>query len=73
MILSDIRMPKMDGPGLWRALEQQHPELLRHIAFITGDTLSAGIAPFLKETGAPLLEKPFTPEQVLALVAQMEP
>ncbi|MCM8885104.1 MAG: PAS domain S-box protein [Candidatus Thiodiazotropha sp.] len=72
LILSDIRMPDMDGPGLWRALEQQYPDLLLHTAFITGDTLSAAIAPFLKETGAPLLEKPFTPEQVLALVARLE-
>lgn len=72
LILSDIRMPDMDGPGLWRALKQQHPDLLRHTAFITGDTLSAAITPFLKETGAPLLEKPFTPEQVLTLVARIE-
>ncbi|MBW9261479.1 MAG: PAS domain S-box protein [Candidatus Thiodiazotropha sp. (ex. Lucinisca nassula)] len=72
LILTDIRMPNMDGPGLWRALEQDYPELLPHTAFITGDTLSAAIAPFLKETGAPLLEKPFTPEQVLSLVARLE-
>jgi PAS domain S-box-containing protein len=73
LILSDIRMPDLDGPGLWRELKQQHPVLLQHTAFITGDTLSAGVAPFLKETGAPLLEKPFTTEQVLALVARLEP
>ena len=72
LILSDIRMPDLDGPGLWRALERQYPELLKHTAFITGDTLSAAIAPFLKETGALLLEKPFMPEQVIALVAQLQ-
>ncbi len=27
---------------------------------------------FLKETGLPWLEKPFTPEQVLALAARIE-
>jgi len=73
LILSDIRMPDVDGPGLWRALERNYPHLLHRIAFITGDTLSAAITPFLKQTKAPLLEKPFTPEQVLALVAQLEP
>ncbi|MCG7908872.1 MAG: PAS domain S-box protein [Candidatus Thiodiazotropha taylori] len=72
LILTDIRMPDMDGPGLWRALKQDYPELLSHTAFITGDTLSAAVAPFLKETGAPLLEKPFTPEQVLTLIARLE-
>ena len=72
LILSDIRMPDLDGPGLWRLIKRDHPELVPHTAFITGDTLSAAIAPFLKQTGAPLLEKPFTPEQVLALVARLE-
>ncbi|MCG7984629.1 hypothetical protein A3194_12745 [Candidatus Thiodiazotropha endoloripes] len=72
LILTDIRMPDMDGPGLWRTLKQDYPGLLPHTAFITGDTLSAAIAPFLKETGAPLLEKPFTPEQVLTLIARLE-
>ena len=72
LILSDIRMPDMDGPALWRTLKVQHPRLASRMAFITGDTLSASIAPFLKETGLPWLEKPFTPEQVLALVARIE-
>jgi two-component system NtrC family sensor kinase len=72
LVLSDIRMPDMDGPSLWRELKARHPELARHMAFITGDTLSASIAPFLKETGLPWLEKPFTPEQLLALVARIE-
>jgi len=72
IILSDIRMPDMDGTAFWRALKLSHPELTSRIAFITGDTLSASIAPFLKETGQPWLEKPFTPEQVLELVARIE-
>ncbi|MGB7933765.1 MAG: PAS domain S-box protein [Gammaproteobacteria bacterium] len=72
LILSDIRMPDMDGPALWRALKERHPDLVNRTAFITGDTLSASIAPFLRETGLPWLEKPFTPEQLLALVARIE-
>jgi CheY-like chemotaxis protein len=72
VILSDIRMPVMDGPGLWSELKEKHPDLLRHTAFITGDTLSAAITPFLNETGTPLLEKPFTPEQVLSLIVRIE-
>ncbi len=72
LILCDIRMPDMDGPALWRALKACNAELARRMAFITGDTLSASIAPFLKESGLPWLEKPFTPEQVLELVARIE-
>jgi CheY-like chemotaxis protein len=72
LILSDIRMPDMDGPSLWRSVKEKHPELAGRMAFITGDTLSASIVPFLKETGQPWLEKPFTPEQLLELVARIE-
>jgi CheY-like chemotaxis protein len=72
LILSDVRMPDMDGPALWRALTTRNPQLAQRMAIITGDTLSASIAPFLKETGRPWLEKPFTPEQVFELVARIE-
>jgi CheY-like chemotaxis protein len=71
-ILSDVRMPDLDGPALWRALKEKHPRLLPHLAFVTGDTLSASVAPFLRETGLPSLEKPFTPDEVLSLIARIE-
>jgi PAS domain S-box-containing protein len=71
-IFCDIRMPDLDGPSVWRELRKQHPQLAKRTAFITGDTLSASIGPFLKETGQPCLEKPFTPEDVLALAADIE-
>jgi two-component system NtrC family sensor kinase len=71
-VFCDIRMPDLDGPSVWRELRKQHPQLARRTAFITGDTLSASIGPFLKETGQPCLEKPFTPEDVLALAADIE-
>ncbi|MBW9275474.1 MAG: response regulator, partial [Candidatus Thiodiazotropha sp. (ex. Lucinisca nassula)] len=66
-----IRMPDMDGPALWRILQENYPVLAARTAFITGDTLSASISPFLRETARPWLEKPFTPEQVLELVASL--
>ena len=71
-ILCDIRMPDMDGPALWRVLKEIEPDQTGKMAFVTGDTLSASIAPFLEETGRPWLEKPFTPEQVLELMARLE-
>ncbi|MES9827191.1 MAG: response regulator [Candidatus Thiodiazotropha sp.] len=65
----DIRMPDMDGPALWRVLQQNYPELAARTAFTTGDTLSASISPCLRATARPWLEKPFNPEHVLELVA----
>lgn len=72
MLFSDVRMPDMDGITLWRALRNRHPQLIRHMALVTGDTLSAGIAPLLAETGLPCLEKPFSPDEVLTLAAKIE-
>ena len=71
LVLSDVRMPVLDGPGLYRALLQQHADMVRRLAFITGDGLSAEIQSFLRDTKVPCLEKPFLPADVLRLVAQV--
>jgi PAS domain S-box-containing protein len=71
LILSDIRMPDLDGPGLYRRLQATRGDLLDRIAFLTGDTLGPAAARFLAETGVPCLEKPLTREAVRALVARV--
>jgi PAS domain S-box-containing protein len=68
VILSDIRMPELDGPGLYRALEERHPHLLQRIIFLTGDTLSPGTREFLEQTGVPCLSKPFALSDVRDIV-----
>ena len=65
LVLSDLRMPVMDGPALWRELSQRHPELARRVVFVTGDTLSPGARDFLEETGCDFLEKPFTQAELM--------
>ena len=72
LIFCDMRMPGMDGPALWRQLQQRFPALSQRLAFVTGDTFSASVEPFLHETGRPWLEKPFTPESVLELAVRLE-
>jgi two-component system NtrC family sensor kinase len=76
LIISDLRMPDMDGPALHRALAERRPELLTRLVFITGDTLAADITGFLSETGANVLEKPLDPpdvsRRVQALLADYE-
>ncbi len=67
-IVSDLRMPDMDGVQLWREVGQRHPELARHMLFVTGDTLSTGARQFLDEAGCRGLEKPFTKAELLAAV-----
>ena len=70
LILSDIRMPELDGPGLYRKLERGHPELARRIIFFTGDVLSPETREFLERTGVPRLSKPFVLDEVRRAVQQ---
>jgi len=71
VILSDLRMPGLDGPSLFRHLEANHPELVERVAFITGDTLSGEIHKFLQATRRPYLEKPVGPDDIRDLVRQI--
>jgi PAS domain S-box-containing protein len=71
LILSDIRMPELDGPSLYRELERRDPRLLRRMIFLTGDTLSPGTREFLEKTGAPCLAKPFALNDVRDIVQQV--
>ncbi len=64
LILMDLRMPKMDGPTLYRELEKNHPHLCSRVAVVTGDTLEAAASDFLKQTGLRWIEKPFVPADV---------
>ncbi|HEX2010015.1 MAG TPA: ATP-binding protein [Roseateles sp.] len=70
-VVSDLRMPGMDGAALWRAVRERWPALATRMLIITGDTLSPGAAEFLRETGCALLEKPFTPAELVARVKQL--
>jgi CheY-like chemotaxis protein len=70
LILCDLRMPELDGPGLYRALEQQNPQLCRRFLFLTGDTLSPEVQAFLTQSGVPRLTKPFSATEVRRAIAQ---
>ncbi|MCW5625760.1 MAG: response regulator, partial [Burkholderiales bacterium] len=72
-IVSDLRMPDMDGSALWRAVRQSHPALAGRMLFITGDTLSPTANEFLRETGCGLLEKPFAPAELVARMKALMP
>ncbi|WP_341675575.1 PAS domain S-box protein [Niveibacterium sp. SC-1] len=65
-IVSDLRMPGMDGVALWRHVRERVPELAQRMLFVTGDTLSDGARGFLRETSCPCVEKPFAPDELVA-------
>ena len=59
VIVTDIRMPGLDGPGLHRELTARRPELLSRIVFTTGDIMSDDVRKFLDRAGGHRLHKPF--------------
>ena len=69
MVLSDVRMPELDGIGLYREVEREIPALRRRFAFITGDTLNNATDQFLAATRLPCLSKPFTIDAALSVIA----
>jgi PAS domain S-box-containing protein len=71
VILSDLRMPQLDGPALYAWLEREKPHLTSRIAFVTGDTLGDAASRFLKRCGRPVLEKPFSRNNVRALLEEL--
>lgn len=68
LVLSDVKMPEMDGPTFFREATRRDARLLRRFVFLTGDSLSADVARFLRESGLPSLAKPFREEELLAAV-----
>ena len=67
-ILCDLRMPQMDGQALYRHLEQERPDLLQRLGFLTGDTLGQHARDFLRSVDCPFIEKPIMAEDIRDLV-----
>ena len=64
VILCDVRLPGLDGPGLYRELEQHYPYLLSRMIFLTGDVLSSEARDFFEQVGCLRLIKPFRAREV---------
>ena len=71
LILTDLRMPGVDGMALHRWLVETRPELARRVVFVTGDRISTSIDIALRETGRPVLAKPFAPADVRRVVREV--
>jgi len=71
LILSDLHMPQLNGVGLYLTLTQRLDRLSEKIIFVTGSAGSTELHGFLKETGLPVLRKPFTLVELQQLVRQV--
>ena len=71
VILTDIRMPDLDGRALYQEIERRWPARAGRVVFVTGDTLASGLREFVSESGRPVIEKPFLPGDVRRVVAEL--
>ena len=59
VIITDMKMPGMDGATFYREVRRRDPAQARRIIFITGDTVSPDTRAFLQRVSNPVLSKPF--------------
>ena len=59
LIISDFRMPVMNGEEFYRRVLEKTPGLADRIIFLTGDVVNRDTQSFLKSIGNPRLSKPF--------------
>lgn len=65
LIISDVRMPVVDGLGLFQWVKDHTPPMTKSFLFITGDAGSRELSLELERLGAPVLQKPFGIENLL--------
>jgi CheY-like chemotaxis protein/anti-sigma regulatory factor (Ser/Thr protein kinase) len=70
VIITDLRMPVMDGERLSNELCARRPELASRILLTTGDTLGERAADVAERTGLEVLRKPFDLEELRARVRE---
>jgi CheY-like chemotaxis protein len=71
LIFCDLLMPTMDGQAFYEEIRRDYPQVLRRIVLITAQAHSPNYGRYLREAGAPVLEKPFTLQQLRQVVTRM--
>jgi DNA-binding response OmpR family regulator len=70
LLLVDIKTPVMDGKQLYRYIKKRYPELAGRVIFTTGDVAGDDTQSFLEREGRPFLLKPFSPDELRAMVRE---
>ena len=71
LVVTDLRMPGLEGPALYQALRQRYPDNPPRIIFMSANTGIEEYARFLSEAGEPALEKPFNLADMRQVVLQV--
>ena len=71
LILSDYRMPVLDGQQFYRRVAQNIPELAARIIFLTGDVMNEDTQGFLASVGNAHITKPFRLQVIEAAITRV--
>jgi CheY-like chemotaxis protein len=69
LIVSDLKMPGLDGPSLYLELTRRWPETRPHLLFISGFVDSPEYSGFLQGTQVQVLLKPFAVDDLSRAVS----
>lgn len=71
LIISDFKMPGIDGAGFYGLLMDQMPHLADRVLFITGDSMSSKSTAFFEESNRPYLEKPIVAGELIRKIDEL--
>jgi CheY-like chemotaxis protein len=71
LVISDVRMPKLDGPALLDALAARFGDTLPRVAFLTRAAFDPHYGSFLANLRVPVLTTPLKPGRVLELIGRV--
>jgi CheY-like chemotaxis protein len=71
LIVSDMRMPGLDGPGLYHELQRRGPADQPRLLFVSGSSSVQAYEDFLATAKVPVLEKPFNLDELCRVVERI--
>jgi PAS domain S-box-containing protein len=70
-ILCDLMMTGTDGMAFYEALEERHPDLCPHVAFVTGGVFGDRATRFVAAHDVPVVAKPVEQRELLRVVERL--
>jgi DNA-binding response OmpR family regulator len=71
LIVSDLKMPELDGPNLYSEVTRRWPVSRPHVLFVSAFSNTSEYDGFLKIIGAPVLAKPFKVRDLRRAIRRM--
>jgi CheY-like chemotaxis protein len=71
VVVTDLRMPGIDGLDLYRIAAMREPALARRFVFVTGARMDASQIDALQGAAIPVVEKPFLFQSLASAIEQV--